>query len=209
MATIKMTGRTLDEAMKAAAAVLGTTVDQIGYSVVKEGKAGMLGGMIGGEEFEIEAYLMEKPGASAKEMLQTIVDLMGFMALVYVLDETNDSVSLEIKGDDLGRLIGKEGKAIESFQTLLFAMLKNKLKRRIRVSLEIAGYKEKANNKILTLASKLAENVRSSGNPESLPPMNAYDRRLVHEMLSNDPNLSTHSEGEGKERHLIISLKSE
>jgi len=208
MASIKMTGRTIEDAVKAAAAVLGTTTDQIQYNVTNEGKKGLLGGMIGGEEVEIEAFVVEKPGAIAKEMLQTIVDLMGFMAIVYIVSEDNDNVALEIKGDDLGRLIGKEGKAIEAFQSLLFAMLKRRLDRRIRVSLEIAGYKEKLKGKLEGMATRAAENVKNSGSPESLPPMSSYDRRIVHEFLANDPQIETHSEGEGKDRHLIVSIKN-
>ena len=207
MGTIKMTGRTVEGAVKAAAAILGTTVDQIQYEVTKEGKAAFLG-VMGGEEVEIEARMVEKPGEIAKDMLQTIVDNMGFMAIVYLINEEMDKVELEIRGDDLGRLIGKEGKAIEAFQTLLFAMLNRRLGRKIRVLLEIAGYKEKERGRILAMAQKSADRVRQNGQPESLPSMNSFNRRLIHEMFANDPLLQTISEGEGKDRHLIISIRN-
>ncbi|MFH1542013.1 MAG: RNA-binding cell elongation regulator Jag/EloR [bacterium] len=205
MKRITMKGKNVDEAVSSALEVLGGKKEDAVVKIITEGKGGMLG-MIGGQDAEVEVILKGEPAEDAKEILQEILDKMEFMAMADG-KMTDNGIELEIKGEDMGRIIGKEGATIAAFETVLRAILGKVNNERIRLSIDAGDYKKKRADALIRLAKDVADEVEKTGEEKPLPPMNAFDRRTIHMSLQENVAITTYSKGEGKERRLIIGPK--
>jgi spoIIIJ-associated protein len=198
-----MKGKSVEAATKAALEVLKGEEKDARVVVLTEGKPGMLG-MLGGEEAEVEVTLKEGVEADANQLLQDILDRMKFMA-VSDAKKTEGGVELSIKGEDMGRIIGKEGATLKSLEMIISAALRRLYAERVRVSIDADGYKDKRKKALERLARDVAEEVAKSGKEKTLPPMNAADRRIIHLCLQEHKEVATESKGEGRERRLVVS----
>ena len=104
-------------------------------------------------------------------------------------------------------LIGKEGKTLNSLQTLVRQIIRNKTNTNIKINLDVSNYKMKKMKNIERIVRQVAKEVKNSKVTVSLDPMNSYERRYVHTIISEYPELETESVGEGKERHITIKYK--
>jgi spoIIIJ-associated protein len=202
MKKIRMKGKTVDDAIKAALEVLGGEKDRAKITVLSEGKSGILG--IGGEEAEVEVTLSESVAEDAKKVLQDILDRMTFMAVADV-GSAGEVVQLNIRGEDMGRIIGKEGATLKSLEILVSSILGRQHGERIRVSIDADGYKAKRQKALERLAKEAADEVAKTGEEKVLPPMAAADRRIIHLYLQDNPDVTTYSQGEGRDRRLVIA----
>lgn len=114
---------------------------------------------------------------------------------------------LDINGDDLALLIGKHGSTLDSIQQLVGVLTYKKLGFYYPVIIDVEGYKSRQRIKLENLAKNLANRVAKTGKAYSMHPMNPYKRRVVHTYLSGDDRVETHSEGQGRDRHLVITPK--
>lgn len=113
---------------------------------------------------------------------------------------------LNVTGGDLAILIGRHGRCLEAFQQLVSSMMSRTLGFHYPVVVDIEQYRSRRREKVMAMAKKAAERVRRHGTEVSLSPMNAYERRLVHIALRDDPSVITHSEGEDPDRYVIVTL---
>lgn len=104
-------------------------------------------------------------------------------------------------------LIGQRGDTLRQFQYLVSTTLRNKDAELYRVNLDIADYKRQRNDRLRDQAEEWVKKVRDSGETMSLRPMSAAERRVVHQAVSDYSDVETHSEGEGRERHIVLSKK--
>lgn len=118
-------------------------------------------------------------------------------------EEDETSIHLNFHGASLQKFVGQNGRVLASVQTLANAVLKNQK----RVVLDINNFKANKAKKVETLAQKIAKQVLESGQPVELKPMNAFERRLVHNVVANFENLATESRGEEPNRFVVISIK--
>jgi spoIIIJ-associated protein len=206
MKKIKMKGKEVAEALAGAAKVLGKMTDQLEYKVLNEGRPGVLG-VFGGEEAEIEAWEKIPPAQEAQDVLQEIINKIGLMAISEIKKDAGDEVEINIKGEELGQAIGKEGATLMALQTIVSSMVSNAYGRKIRVYIDAGGYRERHEQALARLASEAAKDVIESGKEKALPPMSAADRRIIHMSLAENDKVQTYSEGEGAERRLIIAPK--
>ena len=204
MKSLRMKGKNVEEAAEAAAAVLGVSRKQIQVRVISEGKPAMMG-ILGGEEAEVEAVVKEGSAEEARQALQGVLDKMLFLAAVDVDSESGEGVNLSIKGEDMGRIIGKEGAMLKALETVVGAMVWKLTGNRIRVHIDAGGYREKRIRSLERLASEVAEEVAASGQEKVLPFMEASDRRAIHLFLQNNSNVTSYSQGDGKDRRLVIA----
>lgn len=205
--SVKMKGKTVDDAVSLALQVLGKTRDEVDVKVLSEAEGGVLG-VFGGKEAEVEVSIKLPVGDEAKSVVQEILDKMGFLTLVSVKNEENDTVQLDIKGEDMGRIIGRAGTTIDSLQYLSSLILSKKHSKRIRVIVDAEGYREKRQKMVTQDADLIAKEVERSGNERAFPPMSAADRRVIHIYIQEKyPNLTSFSNGEGSNRHLVIAPK--
>lgn len=204
MRTAKMKGKTVEEATESALKVLGVKREEVEVTVLGEGKPGVLG-VFGGEEAEVEVTVKAGVGERAQAVLQELLDKMGFLTLVNIEGEEEDTVRLDIKGEDMGRIIGKEGATINALGYLLGVMMGREEGRRIRIIIDAGEYRKRRERKLQGEAQAAAEEVLASGKEVVLPPMSPADRRAIHIAVADNPKVVSFSRGERAERHVVIA----
>ena len=185
---------------------LKTDKENVDIRIITEGEPGVLG-VFGGKEAEVEVKLKMDIAEEAKNILQDVLDKMGFIANVYIQDNTEENVFLDIKGDDLSRIIGKDGATLSSLQYLVSVMANKGKEKRKRVEVDCGGYRKKQERRVEKIASETAEEVEISGKEIELPPMNARERRIVHMAIKNLPKVSSYSIGEKNDRRVVVYPK--
>jgi spoIIIJ-associated protein len=207
--SVKMKGKTVEEAITSALQVLGMNRDEVEVKVLNEPEGGVLG-VFGGKEAEVEVYPKLPLSEQAQVLVQEILDKMELITLVSVQSQEEDNINIEIKGEDMGRIIGRAGATIDALQHLASIIISKKQGRRIRVIVDAEGYREKRKGQVIQDADLIAKEVEKSGKEKELPPMSAADRRFIHIYIQESyPKLSSYSKGEGSERKLYIAPKSE
>lgn len=113
---------------------------------------------------------------------------------------------IDISGDDLGMLIGRRGESLMAFQYVVNLVMTRRFPGRGSVTVDVEQYRRRREDQVVSLAERMAERVRDIGEPITLEPMSAAERRLVHLALVDDPEVETNSVGEGDSRKVVISL---
>jgi spoIIIJ-associated protein len=139
-----------------------------------------------------------------KETLEKILGSLGFTATIeeHKMDE---GVLLDVKTDDAGRLIGRQGQTLADLQYITNRLLFQQDTQAPKVMVDVGGYRAQAREALAKKAKEAAEKVRRWGDVVELEPMNAFDRRIVHQALKDDPDVETHSaEVEGTDKKAIL-----
>jgi len=148
----------------------------------------------------------------AKVVVETLLAQMGMVAsvtpqtkpLVEGGEGAPDVITLNVKGDDLGILIGRRGQTLASLQHIVRLIVAHQVKARVPVVIDVEGYKERRYGALQALALRIAEQVKARRRPFALEPMPAYERRIIHLTLADDPDVTTESIGEGETRKVVI-----
>lgn len=147
---------------------------------------------------------MEESIQFAKKYLEDILSFFGLNTDVYATSEDGEVIELSVPSTHLnGFLIGQHGDTMRSLQYTVSMALKNAGHTIIRVNIDIADYKKQRAHRLEERAVAWLEEVKKTGNEKHLAPMNAADRRTVHR-LAGEHGLTTESQGEGRERHIVI-----
>ena len=142
--------------------------------------------------------------ATPKEILEQLLQQLGFETTV---DEhhLDDGLLLDVKTEDSGRLIGRQGQTLAELQYLLNRLLYQQDQSTPKVTVDVGGYRAQARDALVKKAKDAAEKVRRWGDVVELEPMSAFDRRIVHNALKEDPDVETHSvEVEGTDKKAIL-----
>ena len=204
--SIRMEGRTVEAAIEAALSVLGTTQNEVDVQVLNEGTQGVFG-VFGSKPAEVEVFKKASMGAMARHYLQAILDEMSLVAVVRLEKEEQDRIHLDIRGEDLGRVIGKDGALLEAFQELTASAASKRASKRIHVLLDASGYRGRREGKLTRIAKEASEKAEHTGRPVILEPMSSSDRRIIHLALQNHPKVESFSKGEKSSRRVVICLK--
>lgn len=119
-------------------------------------------------------------------------------------DGDDGELILDVSGADLAVLIGRHGRTLDSLQTLVSLIVSRRLGFRFPVVVDIEGYKARRKDKVKDMAHSAANRAVRQGSSVSLPPMSAYERRLVHLALRDDVRVMTHSEGVDPDRRVVV-----
>jgi spoIIIJ-associated protein len=142
--------------------------------------------------------------AQPTETLQQILRHLGFDAQVEQ-HQLDDGMMLDVKADDAGRLIGRQGQTLADLQYILNRILFQQDETAPKVMVDVGGYRAQARDALVKKAQEAAEKVRRWGDVVELEPMNAFDRRIVHNTLKDDPDITTQSvEVEGTNKKVIL-----
>ena len=144
----------------------------------------------------------------AQEFLQELTQLMGVNVSVAVTTDEEGNVRVNMNGDTLGILIGRRGETLDALQYLTSLRVNRGQNDYTRVTLDTEGYRAKREEALVRLANRMANRAQKTGRKVSLEPMNPYERRILHSALQDHPAVTTHSEGEEPNRHVVISLKN-
>lgn len=278
--SIRVSAKTVDDAITEALIQLGVTSDCLEYEVIEKGSAGFLG--IGMKQAVIEAR--RKPGTALeeedtkikfdvslepekkpkkekkepvqaeskveekvisekKEVTETPVETVEAVenipvkkeketavvteeskkaVEVFLLDtlkamgmdveitseiDADGALSIDMKGENMGILIGKRGQTLDSLQYLANRVANKHQSGYVRVKLDTENYRARREETLKHLAKNIAHKVKRNRKPVSLEPMNPYERRIIHSALQSDPYVTTHSEGEEPYRKVVVTLK--
>ena len=142
--------------------------------------------------------------ANPKATLEEILQHLGFPATVEE-QHLEDGLLLDVKTEDSGRLIGRQGQTLSDLQYLVNRLLFQQDPSTPKVTVDIGGYRGQAREALVRKAQQAAEKVRRWGDVVELEPLNAFDRRIVHNALKDDPTVETHSvEVDGTTKKAIL-----
>lgn len=142
--------------------------------------------------------------AQPKETLEKILTSLGFPATVEE-HKMDDGVFLDVKTEDSGRLIGRQGQTLADLQYITNRILFQQDSSSPKVMVDVGGYRAQAREVLVKKAKDAADKVRRWGDAVELEPMNAFDRRIVHQALKDDPDVETHSvEVDGTEKKALL-----
>lgn len=143
----------------------------------------------------------------AKEFLKEVFETMKIDVLIEAkLDEKNNLL-IDLKGEDIGIIIGKRGQTLDSLQYLTNLVINKGEFSYMSVSIDVANYRERRKETLEQLALNLAKKAKKTRRNVNLEPMNPYERRIIHGALQNDSNIKTYSEGKEPFRYVVISPK--
>ena len=203
---IEISAKTYDEAVTDALVQLGVTSDQVEIEVIDKGSAGFLG--IGSRPVKIKVSKKLTVEGYLRKFLSDIFAAMKIEAeIITKLNEENHSIEVELKGDEMGGLIGKRGQTLDSLQLLVNNAVHKNFETYYKVKLDTENYRIRRRETLENLAKNIAYKVKRTKRYVALEPMNPFERRVIHSALQSDRYVVTHSEGEDPFRHVVVSLK--
>jgi spoIIIJ-associated protein len=142
--------------------------------------------------------------AEPKATLEKVLDLLGFTVTVEE-HQLEDGLLLDVKSEDSGRLIGRQGQTLSDLQYITNRLLFQQDPSAPKVMVDVSGYRAQAREALVRKAKEAAEKVRRWGDVVELEPLSAFDRRIIHQALKDDPSIETHSvEVEGTDKKAIL-----
>lgn len=203
--SVQAKGKTVEEAIQNALEELGTTEDKVTVKVLDIPDSGILS-MFGNKYAKVEVTVNDDTLEKGKAFLTELLEKMGVRGTVDAYYE-DDVLMLDIDSRETGILIGRRGQTLDSIQYLTSLVVNRDRGEYIRVSLDVAGYRQKRKNSLQDLADRIALKVEKTKTRYELEPMNPYERRIIHSALQNYEHVTTHSEGEEPNRHIVIEYK--
>ena len=206
MEFIEISAKNVDDAITQATVQLGITSDQLEYEVLDKGSTGFLG--IGSKNAVIKARKKFSIDENVDEFLSSIFDAMKMeVEILVAVNEEEHIIEVELKGDDMGILIGKRGQTLDSLQYLTNLAINKHSDEYYKVKIDTEDYRKRRKETLENLAKNIAYKVKRTKRPVSLEPMNPFERRIIHSALQNDRYVTTHSEGDEPYRHVVVTLK--
>jgi len=221
MENLEISAKTVEAAIHKALEQLGVSREAVDVTVISEGKSGILG--LGGEEARVRVRSLvpvkkqDNIAEIAKSALETLLAEMEVTAsivpqakpLAGAEEEATAPVALEIKGDDLGILIGRRGQTLACLQYIVRLIIAHQTKTWVPIIIDVEGYRQRRYEALQALAWRMAEQVKVKGTPFTLESMPAYERRIIHLTLADHADVTTESIGEGEARKVVILPKKQ
>ena len=216
MAELEIEGKTVEEAIDEGLSKLGVSKENANIKILNEGTSGLFGLMgnkaakirisakgntPGSDTHEFDAELVHK---RITEITADLFKLMSFDLKSVKIAYLTGRFMAEIKSDDNRLVIGKNGVTLDALEFVINLILNKDEKTRVKVSIDIEGYRQKQEERIQVMAKGAADEVKRTGKPHRFDSMNSKDRRIVHITLKSDTSVETVSEGEGRFRRVII-----
>ncbi len=205
---IEISAKTVDDAVTEGLIKLGTTSDKIEYEVMEKGSAGFFG--IGSKPAKIRIRKKSTVEDHVREFLNNVFRAMGMEVEILIRkSEDEKNIDIELKGSDMGVLIGKRGQTLDSLQYLTNLAVGKQVNEYVKVKIDTEDYRKRRRETLENLAKNIAYKVKRTKRPVSLEPMNPFERRIIHSALQGDRYVNTHSEGDEPYRHVVVTLKRE
>ena len=206
MEFVEFSAKTVNDAIIEACQKFTVVSDKLEYEVVEEGSSGFLG--IGSKPAVIKARVKSSIVDIAKDFLNGVFEAMNMVVVSEVkYDEAENTMDIELSGDEMGVLIGKRGQTLDSLQYLVSLVVNKDVENYIHVKVDTENYRQRRKETLENLAKNISYKVKRTKRPVSLEPMNPYERRIIHSALQNDKYVTTHSEGDEPFRHVVVVLK--
>ncbi len=202
---IETTGRTEDDAVNAALRELGKSRDEVSVEVLERARSGFLG--FGGSPAKVRVSWeeVESEVQRVETFLAGLFQRMGVDAVAEAQMQEDGSVSVELKGERVGALIGRRGETLDAIQHLTNYVLNAGSEERTRVNIDAENYRAKRAEALSGLAKKTATKVVRYRRNQTLEPMNAYERHVIHTALQDFDGVTTFSTGTEPNRRVVIA----
>jgi len=217
---IEKTAATVEEALDAALEELGVSEQEADVDIVQEPKGGLLG--LGSKEAVVRVSLkkaseelsegeLDEQADIAADFLQDLLDKMDLD--VDVEPHFVDGIMyVEIWGaegdDEMGILIGRHGSVLDGMQELVKVIVGHRTGTRCRLVVDVEDYQKRRRSRLVSKAKDAAKRAQKSGRPEKLEPMNAFERKIVHDVISSIRGVESESEGEEPDRRVVVKKKA-
>lgn len=206
MEFIEVSAKTVDEALTEASIRLGIPSCEIEYEVIEKGSTGFLG--IGSKSAVIKARKKFSVEENVRGFLSSVFHAMEIeVEIIIKINEDEKLIDVELKGADMGLLIGKRGQTLDSLQYLTNLAVNKNSENYYKVKVDTEDYRKRRKDTLENLAKNIAYKVKRTKRPVALEPMNPFERRVIHSALQNDRFVTTHSEGDEPYRHVVVTLK--
>lgn len=144
--------------------------------------------------------------ANVEAFLNDFISNLPTKDVTYKIDTESNNIMIDMNGEDTGYLIGYRGEVLNSIQNVITNIANKGNKDKIKVMLNIGGYREKREKDLENLAIKIAASVVKTGKSITLEPMTAYERKIIHTKLQENSKVTTYSVGEEPYRKLVVAL---
>tara|TARA_Y100000815_G_C13323686_1_gene493301 strand:- start:663 stop:1223 length:561 start_codon:yes stop_codon:yes gene_type:complete len=175
-------------------------------NVIRSPKSGIFG--IGNVSAKVEVRVIQDPsdiGRVGSQIIEHLIQKMGVNVSVSLTTNNHkDSIVFELTGDDAGVLIGRRGETLNALRLLTNTMISREFNKRISVAIDIDGYQFRRDKSLERLAKNMAQKVIGNNKPIDLEPMSPAERRIIHASLTNNKKVTTISNGNGFDRHVVI-----
>lgn len=205
MQVVEKTAKTVDDAVDQAIAELGISRDEIDIEIIDQPTKGFLG-LLGAKPARVKVMVKDTPARRVRTIMSDILSTMDLNAKMNIAEKEN-TVIINLEGDNLGILIGRRGETLDALQYLINLSVNKNLESRRKFILDIEGYRQRREETLKKLAQKLADKATQRGRNVVLEPMNSLERRIIHTALQGRDDISTFSEGEEPYRKIIIAPK--
>lgn len=206
MRVIEKTGKTVEEAITAAVLELAVDRNQVKVDILEEPAKKGFFGLFGKSLAKVRVSYENDIGVLAAEFIHNVCEAMKIDADTQV-SKDGERWHINITGPELGILIGRRGDTLDALQYLTNLAVAKKLSERVRIIVDVEGYRLRREETLVRLAKRLSEKVKRTGTKIVLEPMNPHERRIIHTTLQDESRISTFSEGDDPNRRVVISLK--
>ena len=206
MRVVEVTGKTVEEAITTGVQELAVDRDCVKVEILEEPSKKGLFGLFGTRLAKVRVSYEDNPGIIAAEFINDICKAMGVNAETQVTKNL-EQWHINIIGPELGILIGRRGDTLDALQYLTNLAVAKKMSERVRIIVDVEGYRLRREETLVRLAKRLSEKVKKTGGRIVLEPMNPHERRIIHTSLQDETKISTFSEGDDPNRRVVIALK--
>lgn len=205
MKKITVTGKSIEDAVKAGLEQLKATEDQVEIHIIDHPSKGLFG-LIGAKEAKVELELTK---SALEETIQFLSHIFQLMHLDVTIEkqEENEGVILNLSGSELGILIGRRGQTLDALQYLTNIIANRHSDTHLRLILDAENFRSRRKKTLEQLALRLADRVTKTGKEVILEPMSALERKVIHSFLQEHPKVKTYSKGVEPNRRVVIELR--
>ena len=198
-------GKTVALALKRGAEELGVDESKAEYEVLEEPKKGFFG--VGASDAKLRVYYQPSPAEIAADFVKNLLMNMQVEADVSIEHEDAEGASIAVNGEGLGLLIGRHGDVLDAVQHLAGLAANHGRSGYYRITVDIENYRAKRAETLRQLARRMAEKTLRYRRSNTLEPMNAYERRIIHTEVQGIEGVTTYSTGSDADRRIVIALE--
>ena len=216
MREVERSAASVEEAIEAALAELGVSEQEASVQIVQDSQRGLLG--FGSQEAIVRVRVREdasgveaeEQAELAEDFLAGLLERMGIDADLdhNVVDNVMYVDVLATNDEGIGLLIGRHGQTLDALQEIVRSAVQRQTESRCRFMIDMEDYRKRRRAQLSDRGRAAAAKVLRTGKPESLEPMTSYERKIVHDVVSETGGVQTASEGEDPERYVVISKKA-
>lgn len=205
MKKLQVSGKSVEEAVRIGLSQLGVGEDRVKVTVLEQSSKGLFG-LIGAKEARVELELLPDGVEEAMAFLREVAAAMGVSVTVERLED-EEAVKINIKGSDLGLLIGRRGQTLDALQYLVNIVANRHSDRHLRIVLDAEQFRERRRKTLEALADRMAHRAVKTGKEIILEPMTSQERKIIHTRLQHHDKVNTYSQGDEPNRRIVIAPK--